>query len=51
MYNHLLKSIEEFNILHDFQFDFRKFPSTFKALASAVNHIVNALQFGNIQSV
>ena len=46
MYNRLLKFIEEFNILYDFQFGFRKFHSTFMALASAVNHIVNALQFG-----
>ena len=45
MYNRLLKFIEEFNILYDFQFGFRKFHSTFIALASAVNHIVNALQF------
>ena len=46
MYSRLLKFIEEFNILYDFQFGFRKFHSTFMALAPAVNHIVNALQFG-----
>ena len=46
MYNRLLKFIEESNILYDFQFGFRKFHSTFIALASAVNHIVNVLQFG-----
>ena len=46
MYNRLLKFIKEFNILYDFQFGFRKFHSTFMALASAVNHIVNALQVG-----
>ena len=40
LYNRLLKFIEEFNILHDFQFGLRKFHSTFMALASAVNHIV-----------
>ena len=46
MYNRLLRFIEEFNILDDFQFGFRKCHSTFMALASAVNHIGNALQFG-----
>ena len=46
MYNRLWKFIEEFKILYDFQFGFRNFHSSFMALASAVNHIVNALQFG-----
>ena len=46
MYNRLMKFVEDFDILYDFQFGFRKCHSTFMALASSVNHIVNALQFG-----
>ena len=46
MYNRLMKFVEDFDILYDFQFGFRKFHSTFMASASAVNHIVNAPQFG-----
>ena len=46
MYNRLMKFVEDFDILYDFQFGFRKCHSTFMALASAVNHIVKALQFG-----
>ena len=45
-YNRLMKFVEDFDILYDFQFGFRKRYSTFTALASAVNHIENALQFG-----
>ena len=45
MYTRLMKFVD-FDILYDFQFGFRKYHSTFIALASAVNHIVNALQFG-----
>ena len=41
-----MKFVEDFDILYDFQFGFRKCHSTFMALASSVNHIVNALQFG-----
>ena len=46
MYNRLSKFIEEFIIVYGFQFGFRKFHTTVMALASAVNHIVNALQLG-----
>ena len=46
MYNRLMKFVEDFDILYDFQFGFRKYHSTFMALASSVNHIVNALQLG-----
>ena len=45
MYTRLMKFVD-FDILYDFQFGFRKYHSTFMALASAVNHIVNAIQFG-----
>ena len=41
-----MKSVQDFDILYDFQFGFRTCHSTFMALASSVNHIVNALQFG-----
>ena len=46
MYNRLMKFVEYFDILYEFQFSFRKCHSSFMAMASAVNHIVNALQFG-----
>ena len=46
MYNRLMKFVEYFDILYDFQFGFRKCHSTFMALALSVDHIVNALQFG-----
>ena len=45
MYNRLIKFVD-FDILYDFQFGFRKCHSTFMALASAVNHIMNAVQLG-----
>ena len=41
-----MKFVEDFDIQYHFQFGFRKCHSTFMALASSVNHIVNALQFG-----
>ena len=51
MYNRLMKFVEDFDILYDFQFGFRKCHSTFMALASSVNHIVNAHSLVNTQSV
>ena len=46
MYNRLMIFVENFDILYDFQFCFRKCHSTYMALVSAVNHIINTPQFG-----
>ena len=46
MFNPLMTFAENFDILYDFRFGFKKWHSTSMALASAVNHIVNSLQFG-----
>ena len=45
MYNRFLKFIEECDISCDSQFGFRKFHAAFVAVAIAVTHIENALQY------
>ena len=48
MYNHLLDFITKHNILHKYQFGFRKQHSTNHAVISLVEKLHNALDQGNI---
>ena len=48
MYNHLLDFITKQNILHKYQFGFRKQHSTNHAVISLVEKLHNALDQGNI---